>query len=87
MLAASLLTSSRIGKALAGGTLANSLISGSNMKRVITSIAALSRPHAEEPAKRASRSMRPPPSFETLAALAPQDEGGAKFAGKEEKRA
>jgi tRNA pseudouridine55 synthase len=38
----------------------------------------LSRPHAEEPPKAASRSMRPLPSFETDAARPPQDEGGEK---------
>jgi tRNA pseudouridine32 synthase/23S rRNA pseudouridine746 synthase len=36
----------------------------------------ISRPHAEEAATRPSRSMRPPPSFETRATPAPQDEGG-----------
>src|SRR5262249_9511027 len=35
------------------------------------------RPHAEEAAKPPSRSMRPPPSFETGAARPPQDEGGS----------
>jgi hypothetical protein len=41
----------------------------------------ISRPHAEEPAeaqrRRASRSMGPPPPFETRASPAPQGEGGA----------
>jgi tRNA pseudouridine32 synthase/23S rRNA pseudouridine746 synthase len=36
----------------------------------------LSRPHAEEAAKRSSRSMGPPSSFETRRSGAPQDEGG-----------
>jgi tRNA pseudouridine32 synthase/23S rRNA pseudouridine746 synthase len=35
----------------------------------------ISRPHVEEAAQRPSRSMRPPSSFETRAAPAPQDEG------------
>src|SRR5262249_16486169 len=41
--------------------------------------ARLARPHAEERTKCASRSMRRPSCFETLAALAPQDEGGARL--------
>jgi hypothetical protein len=35
------------------------------------------RPRAEEPVRRASRSMSAPPSFETPSAAAPQDEGRA----------
>ena len=38
----------------------------------------LSRPHAEEPPKAASRNMGPPASFETGAARPPQDKGGRK---------
>ena len=38
----------------------------------------LDRPHAEEPPKAASRSTRPPLSFETRPSGAPQDEGGER---------
>jgi ankyrin repeat protein len=38
------------------------------------------RPHAEERPKAASRSTRPPPSFETHTLCAPQDEGGVRRA-------
>jgi tRNA pseudouridine55 synthase len=46
----------------------------------------LNRPHAEDAPKAPSRSMGPPPSFETRPTGAPQDEGGRKKQFKRDKR-